>query len=158
MSLDSDSDAEQEPAATSAYQSALVASGHFIRGVDILRQRFAAGLGIGMTEMQTMALIHDNGPMTPTQIASEMKLSTGSVTALLDRLEGNGAVLRMANPNDRRSTLVQLTEAGRSSIGGNYTEYGELVAPIAARRSEKELQVIADFFDELATAFLESSS
>ena len=127
------------------------------RADDLKRADVAAELGISMTEMQTMALIHDNGALTPTQISAEMKLSTGAVTALLDRLEENGAVLRRANPADRRSTLVDLTAAGRSSIGGNYAEYGELVAPIAGRRSEEELLIIAGFFDEVAAAFLESS-
>ncbi|BDI22859.1 MarR family winged helix-turn-helix transcriptional regulator [Herbiconiux sp. L3-i23] len=138
----------------SPYNAALVASAEFVRAVDALRRRFAAGLGVGMTEMQAMSYVLEaGGVLTPKALAAHLDLSTGAVTALLDRLEANGAIERRANPSDRRSTLIALTDTGKRSIEGNYVEYEELVVAAAKSKSAKDLKVIAEFFHELAQSF-----
>jgi DNA-binding MarR family transcriptional regulator len=46
------------------------------------------------------------------QLASHMRLSSGAMTNRLDRMEAAGLIRRLADPNDRRGTLVEPTEAG----------------------------------------------
>jgi len=46
-------------------------------------------------------------------IATELGITTGGTSKLVDRIEANGYCRRLPNPADRRSSLVQLTEAGR---------------------------------------------
>lgn len=43
-------------------------------------------------------------------------ISKGSLTGIIDRLEQNGLVRRAASSQDRRSSLVELTEEGRSTF------------------------------------------
>ena len=47
--------------------------------------------------------------LTAGEVGNSLKLTTGSVTKLIDRLEEQGLVKRLANPNDRRSTVVRAT-------------------------------------------------
>jgi DNA-binding MarR family transcriptional regulator len=49
---------------------------------------------------------------SPGQLAKHEELSSGAMTARLDRLEERGFVRRLPDPDDRRGVLVELTKAG----------------------------------------------
>jgi MarR family transcriptional regulator, organic hydroperoxide resistance regulator len=46
-------------------------------------------------------------------IASELDITTGGTSKLVDRIEANGYCRRLPNPEDRRSSLLELTPAGQ---------------------------------------------
>jgi len=48
-------------------------------------------------------------------LAEHLRLSTGAMTNRLDRLEAAGLVRRLPDPNDRRGTLIEPTEAGHAA-------------------------------------------
>jgi DNA-binding MarR family transcriptional regulator len=54
--------------------------------------------------------------LTPTQLLRTMMLSSGGMTKRLDRLAEAGLIERRPNPNDRRGTLVKLTDRGKATI------------------------------------------
>jgi DNA-binding MarR family transcriptional regulator len=56
------------------------------------------------------------GPLTPTALYQSAMLSSGAMTARLDKLELRGLIERQAAPDDRRSLLVNLTETGLALI------------------------------------------
>ena len=58
----------------------------------------------------------EEGRLTMTQLASEVLLTSGGVTRLVDRIEEAGYVARQNCPNDRRSVHVVLTPAGRDKL------------------------------------------
>lgn len=43
-------------------------------------------------------------------------MTSGGMTAALDRLERRGLIARLPKPADRRGSLVQLTDEGREAI------------------------------------------
>jgi DNA-binding MarR family transcriptional regulator len=47
-------------------------------------------------------------------LAEHMGLSSGAMTNRLDRMEAAGLIRRLPDPNDRRGTLIEPTEAGRA--------------------------------------------
>jgi DNA-binding MarR family transcriptional regulator len=47
-------------------------------------------------------------------LATRMRLSSGAMTNRLDRMETAGLIRRLPDPNDRRGTLVEPTEAGHA--------------------------------------------
>jgi DNA-binding MarR family transcriptional regulator len=55
-------------------------------------------------------------PLTPMEIARRLRVTRGSVTGLLDSLEGRGVVERRPHPGDRRMLLVDLTADGRRRL------------------------------------------
>jgi DNA-binding MarR family transcriptional regulator len=85
--------------------------------------------------------------MTASLLARLTGLTTGAITAALDRLEKSGLARRVADPHDRRKVLVELTDAGRQ---GCAAIYGPLVArglKEMSRYSVTELEVILDFLE-----------
>jgi DNA-binding MarR family transcriptional regulator len=74
--------------------------------------------------------------MTPTQLARTLMLSPAGMTNRLDRLEQAGSIVRRADPGDRRSSLVVLTETGRELVDRAVTDHvrneGQLLAPLTA--------------------------
>jgi DNA-binding MarR family transcriptional regulator len=65
-----------------------------------------------------LATLATDGPLRPARIADLTGLSSGGVTALLDRLESRGLVHRSLGerPDDRRAVVVELTEQGRRVV------------------------------------------
>ena len=49
------------------------------------------------------------------QLAERLACVKSNVTQLVDRLEADGLVSRTADPNDRRSRIAVLTDAGRTA-------------------------------------------
>ena len=84
-----------------------------VLGNERYRRSVAESLGLGITELRTLMQLHNAGPHTPRQIADFLGFSTGSTTAILDRLEGGGFIVRTPNPNDRRSLLINLTPSAK---------------------------------------------
>ncbi|WP_410216714.1 MarR family winged helix-turn-helix transcriptional regulator [Paracoccus sp. (in: a-proteobacteria)] len=54
--------------------------------------------------------------LTPTALYEATMLSSGGMTARLDRLERRDLIRRLPNPEDRRGTLVELTPAGLALV------------------------------------------
>lgn len=54
-------------------------------------------------------------PMRMSDIAERLVLSRGGTTKVIDRLEELGHVTRRQDPDDRRATLVEITESGRKA-------------------------------------------
>jgi DNA-binding MarR family transcriptional regulator len=52
-------------------------------------------------------------PTTPKQVMTATNLTSGAVTAVLDKLEGRELLRRESDPADRRGTLLRLSERGR---------------------------------------------
>ena len=60
-----------------------------------------------------MATIDCHGPLTPSELAAREKIQRPTATRVLSRLEEAGLVTRTPDPDDRRSSLVSITPAGR---------------------------------------------
>ena len=80
------------------------------RATDCLRDT-----GVSYTEFDVLATLRRSGSpyrMTPTQLRQSVLLTSGAMTACLDRLERRELIVRQADPNDRRSLGVCLTKPG----------------------------------------------
>jgi DNA-binding MarR family transcriptional regulator len=102
-------------------------------------------LGINRTDARCLDIIDLGGRITAGQLAAESGLSTGAVTAVLDRLEQAGYVERTRDTADRRRVLVELTPKVRERAE-------EIWGPIAAeaneawgRYSDEELALLHEF-------------
>ena len=107
----------------------------------------AARLGISVTDLNCLNIVESRKGVTAGELATESGLTTGAVTAVIDRLERAGFARRVRDERDRRKVNVEVTPAF-------YERAGEIWGPIAAEWQ----QAIADRFsvDQLETivAFL----
>lgn len=60
--------------------------------------------------------------LTPTELYQTLMISSGGLTARLNRLEPAGLIRRREAQEDRRSLLVELTEAGRAKAEAAFRE------------------------------------
>lgn len=89
-------------------------------GADHYRRTIAAALGLSNSAVVAMGHLHHKGPLTPRALATDLALTTGSITALVDRLCEAGYAERTAHPQDRRSLFVCLTAKGTRAIADGY--------------------------------------
>ena len=74
----------------------------------------AAEAGMTASEAAVLAMLRQVGPvLSPTRLQVLVIQSPGGLTKTLRRLESAGHVRRVADPNDRRALLVELTAKGR---------------------------------------------
>lgn len=79
---------------------------------ETLRERLAESLGLGLTELIALGHLYDEGPLTATDLGERLRLTSGSVTALINRLQASGYAERVENPDDRRSVLIATRPEG----------------------------------------------
>jgi hypothetical protein len=87
--------------------------------IDRLDERVAAAAGISRSDLRCLNLL-EFGPLPATVIARQLNLATGSVTALIDRLEAKGLVARLRQGTDRRVVQVQATARVFEVVGPIY--------------------------------------
>jgi DNA-binding MarR family transcriptional regulator len=78
--------------------------------IDGLDQRAANHFGINRTDLHLIDVLRTSGPLTATQLARAVGLTSGGLSIALDRLERLGYIRRSQHPDDRRSVLVEATE------------------------------------------------
>jgi DNA-binding MarR family transcriptional regulator len=73
--------------------------------------------GLTFESFSLIVTLRRSGPpyeLNPTALYRESLLSSGAITNRIDRVEREGLVKRLPDPNDRRGTIVRLTAKGRS--------------------------------------------
>jgi MarR family 2-MHQ and catechol resistance regulon transcriptional repressor len=79
-------------------------------------ERHISSLGIGFSDFAALEVLLHKGPLPVNEIGRMVRLTSGSMTTAVDRLERKGMVERRNDPADRRTRVVHLTEAGRKLI------------------------------------------
>ncbi len=88
---------------------------HLERSIDDMTEP----IGLGHCEYPVLSVLRRSGApyrSTPSELARTLILSSGAVTNRLDRLEMQGYVRRLPDPNDRRGVIVELTDDGLETI------------------------------------------
>jgi cytochrome b561 len=83
------------------------------------RAEALAPFGFRDGEFDVLATLRRAGKpyrLSPTQLYKSLLVTSGAMTNRLNRLEDVGSIVRMADPNDKRSMLVALTDAGLAKI------------------------------------------
>jgi DNA-binding MarR family transcriptional regulator len=100
---------------------------------------------LNRTDWRCLDILGTRGPMTAGQLASAVRLTTGAVTGVLDRLEAAGLVRRIRDPDDRRRINVEVTdEVNRRAA----PVYGPLIADAAEAHAvfdDDQLELITRF-------------
>jgi len=69
-----------------------------------------------LTHLEPMLVIDRLPGCRVYDIANELRITTGGTSKLVDRIEASGYCRRLANPADRRSSVLELTAAGRNIV------------------------------------------
>lgn len=107
---------------------------------------FAALHGLHHTDVQALShvmLAQDRGaPMTAGALAERLGLTSGAITALVDRLERAGHVSRVRDDADRRKVLLHYSAAGRALAEEFFTPRARHIHTSTEQFTAVELEVV----------------
>ena len=116
-----------------------------------LNENFAR-FGLNRTMWDVLASLRRVGApyrRSPTELYRALMRTSGGMTHLVDRLEGDGLVERVADPDDRRGLLVGLTRRGRALVGRVGPSHLETERRLLAALTEQEQAELARLLRKL---------
>jgi len=119
-------------------------------GVVLFHQAVGRILGINITDMKCLDIIVIRGSANPSQLAKLTGLSTGSTTAMIDRLEKKGLIERQHNPKDRRGTIIVLTQGAMNQLHLLFDSMAKAMERLVSGYSEEELETLSEFFRKVS--------
>lgn len=135
---------------------------HGLRRVDTgtyaLRIRLSEKLGIGTIDINAMAFVGEVDGLTPKDLGKALNITTGSVTAMVDRLESKGFMVRKPNPTDRRSVLLYLSPEGADAMRWANDHFEAAAAALIQDSSDESIVDIAEFLDGIGQRLMSAAS
>lgn len=107
--------------------------------------------GINLTEQKWRILrtLDELGEVEQSTISESACLLLSSLTRTLRSLEEDGYVTRRGDAEDRRKTLVQITQKGRDVLTNNMATSLELYARVEEQLGQAKLHQLLDLLEEL---------
>ena len=116
----------------------------------LLSDAVADQVGLNSTDLECLDLLFLAGPTTAGQLARHTGLTTGSTTAVIDRLERNGLVRRAHDSKDRRRVLVEVLPEALARIQPLYGPLAAAMERLHRGYSMRELSVVVDYLSRAA--------
>jgi DNA-binding MarR family transcriptional regulator len=135
------------PTKTDLKKRALMAVRDYGINLTLFRNAVSEWAGLNSTDMECLRLLFVKGMATPSQLSRHTGLTSGATTAMLDRLEKAGLIVRRPNPDDRRGTLI-IPEKSATEKAASWFESARMAQDeLISSYSESELEIISDVFE-----------
>lgn len=132
----------------SELQKGLFVAGRQLSTATVMfHQAVADCLGLNVTDHKCIDLLLLNGPLTAGELAAMTGLTTGAITAVIDRLEKAGFARRQDDPADRRRVIVSVVVQRCRDIEQLFQPFAASFGELTDRYNDKELAVILDFMN-----------
>jgi DNA-binding MarR family transcriptional regulator len=90
--------------------------------------------------LNALAVIEGNaGSLAAGELGARMHITSGTMTGVLDTLEGKGYIRRHADPADRRRVLIDLTQAGQAVLDRVLPEVQQVVTAVMGALDDEAL-------------------
>ncbi len=96
-------------------------------------------MGLTMTQFDVIATLGNQSPLACKELGNKTLVSKGTLTGVLERLEGKGFVFRESNPEDARSQLISLTKSGQKLFERVFPAHMEFLEKAFTKMSATEL-------------------
>jgi DNA-binding MarR family transcriptional regulator len=101
--------------------------------------------GLSHAALNALAVLEGNGgPLAAGELSARMHITSGTMTGVLDTLEGNGYLRRHPDPADRRRVLVDLTPAGQAALDLVLPEVQQAVTAVMGALDDQALHALLD--------------
>jgi DNA-binding MarR family transcriptional regulator len=123
----------------------------------MFHQAVADRLGLNITDHKCVDFLLMHGPLPAGELARMTALTTGAITAALDRLERAGFVVREDDPEDRRRVIVRAFPERVGKMARLFDPFTVRLEKLAGSYTAEQLGVIVDFMSRSCTALDEST-
>ncbi len=104
---------------------------------------------IGYTHARALHLLDCKGPQIMSELGDDLGITPRYVTVLIDQMESSGLVRRLPHPNDRRATLIELTDTGRMTCSTAGNEHVEAAAELLRTLSPAQQRALLEAMQTL---------
>jgi MarR family 2-MHQ and catechol resistance regulon transcriptional repressor len=108
------------------------------KAIERVDRASIAETGLKISDFTIMEVLLHRGPLPITTIGEKVLLTSGSMTAAVNRLEKRGLVIRVQDPSDGRCFHVHLTQKGRGIIRRAFAQHERKLGDIAAVLTPEE--------------------
>ncbi|RZU45882.1 DNA-binding MarR family transcriptional regulator [Streptomyces sp. BK022] len=122
--------------------------------INRIAHAFAQAHGLHATDVHALAAIMDasaldGAPMTPSRLRERLNLTSGAVSACLDRLERAGHITRARDSADRRVVHLHYNPAARTLARQYFTPLARGTEAARSRFTPEQLETVAEFLGAL---------
>jgi len=121
----------------------------FSTHVYLFQQQVAEKMKLHPTDFRSIHLLDKYGELTAGRLATQLGLTSGATTAVIDRLVELGYVERVASGTDRRSTIIRLLPDSVKNMRSEYLLVDQQLQDKLEQFSDAELDVIGRFLQAL---------
>jgi DNA-binding MarR family transcriptional regulator len=116
---------------------------------------FFQSYGVTDVQFNLMMLLHhqgeENGGLSQVELSRMMLVNRANVTALVDRMEKAGLVVRASVPGDRRAKSIHLTQEGTGLLLEVEEKYKSEVADIMDALEPEEIERLVEMLEKVRT-------
>jgi MarR family 2-MHQ and catechol resistance regulon transcriptional repressor len=107
---------------------------------------------VGLSDFGVMEMLLHKGPQPVNEIGRRIGLTSGAITAAVDRLESCELVTREAHPSDRRARVVRLTARGRERAAKIFAGHKTAMDSAADGLTKRELAMLIQLLKKLGVS------
>lgn len=110
--------------------------------------------GLSHAALNALATIEGNVvPIAPGELAERMFVTSGSMTSLIDNLEGRGLVTRRPDPDDRRRLLIDVTPQAQELLDVILPTIQQLAKALFASMGDHQIRALLSTLGDVQRAF-----
>jgi DNA-binding MarR family transcriptional regulator len=112
------------------------------RLVKLMRRETRNESQLSLTERSTMGLLFPGVELAPSEIARMEKVTTQSMSQVINHLVELNFICRTPSDDDKRKTILRLTDAGRTRVASSRKEKQEWLAQVLYKRATPEEKAV----------------
>ncbi len=138
----------------------VIALRRFAAESDVMLERFGRAHGLGRADINAILWIVEGEaagqPVTLGALAARLGLGSPATTALVDRLEASGHVVRTRDPRDRRRVTVSMQGPARELAAEFFVPVGRFMVQASAGLGEDRLAAAAQVVQRMSDALVDT--
>lgn len=121
----------------------------FFERLSSWEQGMVSDRDISLAQMHLLEVVGNHGQLRMKELSETLGVTTGTLTVMVHRLEAAGFLRRKKNAQDRRSYIVELTEAGDREYENHHHMHMHLIEEITDGLSPQESENLFSLLDRV---------
>ncbi len=98
---------------------------------------------LSLTERSTLSMVYQNSEMLPSELAAKEKVTSQSMSQIINKLSRNGYIEKTPSTEDKRKVIITITSKGKEFIELKRSKSQEwLEKAISEKTTEAEKEIL----------------
>lgn len=122
------------------------------RVFEVISGTHIRSLGLTPGQFDVIATLGNQPPMTCTELAARTLMVKGNLTVIIEGLLKKDIIIKESNPEDKRSSLISLTNAGNRLFHEVFPKHLQFLEPISTQFENEKTKLLQLQLAELREA------